>query len=205
MIQGDLKKYGIPFDYVICGNGAIIADRNCNILQRFDLEYHLALELLAICSKQPGVSYGISDGDRFGAAKIENVDMSDEMFEDASDYEAIMKDKQIAMIFIQHQNEALTLQLKDELEETYGSQAAFHYNKGAINVSSSLVSKKTGVSALCESLNCEVHVIGDGYNDVPMIEAFSGFAVTGAPEEVKQKAVKVFDKIKDCVAYLLDK
>ena len=116
-----------------------------------------------------------------------------------------MKDKQIAMIFIQHQNEALTLQLKDELEEKYGSQAAFHYNKGAINVSSSLVSKKTGVSALCESLNCEVHVIGDGYNDVPMIEAFSGFAVTGAPEEVKQKAVKVFDKIKDCVAYLLDK
>ena len=69
-----------PFDYVICGNGAIIADRNCNILQRFDLEYHLALELLAICSKQAGVAYGISDGDRFGAAKIENVDMSDEMF-----------------------------------------------------------------------------------------------------------------------------
>ena len=77
-----------------------------------------------------------------------------------------------------------------------------NYNKGAINVLSVQVSKETGVKVLSKRLNCEVYTIGDGYNDLPRIAAFQGFSVSNAPEEVKQKAVKVFDCIQDCIDYL---
>ena len=52
----------------------------------------------------------------------------------------------------------------------------------------------------------EVYPIGDSYNDLPMIEAFNGFCVEAAPQEIKDSSSHVYLSVSDCInAFLKQK
>ena len=48
----------------------------------------------------------------------------------------------------------------------------------------------------------KIFVIGDGHNDLPMIQAYHGFSVHTAPDEVRKSASRCFADVSECIDYL---
>ena len=64
-----------------------------------------------------------------------------------------------------------------------------------MDITPASISKQQGLETLLNSmgwLNCELYVIGDALNDLPMISAFGGYAVNTARDAIKSHARKVF-------------
>ena len=66
MIKYELIKYNVPFDFMICGNGGILVDSEYNVIERFDINFNDALEMIEEATKDPEISLSISDGDCYG-------------------------------------------------------------------------------------------------------------------------------------------
>ena len=78
-----------------------------------------------------------------------------------------------------------------------------YLNRGTLDIVARGVSKQTGVEAAAAWLKAnEVYVIGDDYNDLPMIEGLNGFAMSSGVEAVKAAASRLFDTVDACLDYL---
>lgn len=68
------------------------------------------------------------------------------------------------------------------------------------------VSKADGVSRTAEHFGIPRRLcftVGDGHNDVSMLEEFGGFAVSGAPDEVKHRADATVSSVAEMIDMLL--
>ena len=66
-------------------------------------------------------------------------------------------------------------------------------------------SKADGITYLKERYGWEkenIYVIGDSYNDLPMLNAFHGFTLFHAKDEIKANAEAVFAQVGDCIKAL---
>ena len=92
------------------------------------------------------------------------------------------------------------MELKEWLEVKYKDIVSFHYNNGTLDINEKSVSKKQAIYELGEYYNTdELYVIGDGYNDLEMIQEFHGFAVDNAVEVVKEEARAVVASVAACI------
>ncbi len=45
----------------------------------------------------------------------------------------------------------------------------------------------------------EIYTVGDGYNDLKMIEAFNGFAIRNAKDAVKYESLGIYETVSDLI------
>lgn len=67
------------------------------------------------------------------------------------------------------------------------------------------ISKTSGIKKLAGILGIDsnnIYTVGDGYNDIPMIEAFHGCAVESGIDELKQKAEHTVRSVADVVSVI---
>lgn len=210
MIRGELEEFKVPFDFLICNNGAVIADQNYCMVQRIDPDFEDAKELVEELIQDEDLLVGVSDGDRFGTIQQGNIQfkkgqISKKVRRVPTDWQLLYKKDVLNSVYMRHQDVDKAWQLCQYLTEKYEGKLNFHFNHGAIDVTVAGISKKTGIELLEKMLNNPVAVIGDGHNDLPMIEAFNGYSMTAAPEDVKAKASKVFDTVGDCLMDMMKK
>lgn len=208
-IRGELEKYNVPIDFLVSGNGAIIVDGNYQILKRFEMKPEDAYELIEELKKDERNVLGISDGYDFGRIQEGRPDTgkvirSKETEAAKIDYHQILEKNIFSLIFFRQHNNEATLKKVEELKQQFLGRIVFHYNNGAVDATAWPVDKKVGLEELQELFDGKVIPIGDGYNDIPMIEAFNGFGITSGVEEVKQAASKVVDNIHSCIDALME-
>ena len=205
MLRNELAHYHVPCDFMIGTNGGIITDADFSIIWRHDIDFDAAMELIELLKSKPTVMFGISDGDDFGNLQSpEDEGESTLIGIQPIDPQQIISRKQINSFYLRDETKSKTGILYKELSERFKGRMAFHYNAGTIDVSAAGVSKRTGIIELMKLFGShEVYVIGDGHNDIEMIEAFQGFSVEGAPDEVKRKAVHCYHGLADCIEDLL--
>ena len=207
MLMCEAGPLQIPFDFVIGNNGGIVVDQQLRVLHRFDLARQDWEALIRFLRQWPEILFGVSDGDRFGIVQTGTVgsQASSMMNEAVTDGEALLRAGRINSLFLNPGSPLAAQVLLQELEMEFDGKIAFHYNQGMIDASAWGVSKQTGLKALWgERQEADLSVIGDGLNDLPMIEAFHGFAVCNADPRVRQAACKVFDSVGACIDWLLD-
>lgn len=205
MLKNELAYYHVPYDFMIGTNGGIIANEQLEVIWHHDIEFDAAIKLIEYLKTKPTVMFGISDGDEFGNIQSpEDVGESTLIDIHPIDPLQIIDSKRINSFYLRDDTPEKTHELYKDLNERFGKKMKFHYNTGTIDVSAAGVSKRTGILKLMELYHSkEIYVIGDGHNDIEMIEAFQGFTVEGAPDDVKEKAVHSYHGLYDCIEDIL--
>lgn len=206
MIKHELIKYQVPFDFLICGNGATLADKEFHILKQTDIPFNDALQLIEDLKKR-NVRVVISDGNQYGPLfdyrKTNSVHgQAPEPNEDCISGEEILKRKRIGLMVICNDSLKESQSLKNELEKKYSGKMYFHTNSGVIDVTAFNVDKSKGIEILQEHLGTEVSVIGDGYNDICMLDKFNSFVIKHAPIDVKSHGKYCVASIEECIEEL---
>lgn len=90
----------------------------------------------------------------------------------------------------------------DQFNECFGTVLNGFYSGGTIDIVPAGVSKSSGIAALAEILNIKkenIFSVGDSYNDLPMLEAFHGYVVEGAPLDLREKIGRTVKNVESLI------
>lgn len=102
----------------------------------------------------------------------------------------------LQQIGLEYKTRAEAAEAVESLLKTFGNETFVQSSGLNVDMIPKGVSKAEGIRVLLKETAWpvdEIITIGDTENDLSMIRAFKGFAVTGASDEVKQASLKVYE------------
>ena len=197
-------------DVFICSNGALIADRYKNILDAHWIPFDRACALIEYLKQSDFESFTFCNGENSGYHANEHIVQSPRSLERREKFfsktigeaEVLARGRMISLAaWISDRGRMAEMQA--EIQERFGDAVESYLNRGTLDIVARGVSKQTGVEQAAAWLKAdEVYVIGDDYNDLPMIKGLHGFAMSSGVEAVKAAASQLFDTVDDCLDYL---
>jgi len=208
-----IKNEGLyPFDFAITSNGAQAVDAAGNTLfshsMRRTEDGFSAVNLVRLCMEEMGLTCGLSlqtkrfnfhpdypeGGERDGylyspLSAIEDVDVfvsSNVVAPSVSEVTGIIQ----------------------KIKERFGKYMNPMQNGQCIDITPIGVDKASGVADLAAVTNIlpsHVWVVGDNYNDLPMIEAFHGGAMKSGVPLLQTYAEYTCEQVADLIDYILQK
>ena len=192
----DVTRGDVPYDFLICNNGAMICDERARAVScatlpeaaRPGIVRHPGMRACAQCAFFAGVETFAS------AEKTEYWILRDHVLPRLSPEEAIRLPglHQISLAYAEPENPE---KWAKAIAETCGENAGVHFSNICIDITAPDVSKAAGLERLLPLRrweDAEILVIGDDRNDLPMIARFNGFAVADAAADVRAAASGVF-------------
>lgn len=166
LLQGSIENKNINYDYLICTSGAIILDRNLNIIHSIYIEENLASEIIDILNNSSIIS------------KLYIDELNGQIYGIYAVYNSIDKAKELL-------NSIVSKYSINGYISTHG-----------LNFVSSKIDKVAGIKVIQEKLkipSSDIYVIGDSNNDVEMIKEYSGYSIKGNIKEgIKVENFKEF-------------
>ncbi len=206
----EIEKNGFEYDFIIANNGGVIYDHNNELLQCMYMEYSHAIRIIQYIKTLDCVSYVINDGyHRYKYTIDQNqIDHKYACLTDSDEKEATVLDRgKIAQIVISLNDSNLAQEIADYINTNYNGYAHAYVNVNCVDIVPDGVSKGEAMMIMETHLDLnhdDIHVIGDSYNDLPMIELFHGCCVSYAVDDVKEKCEAIYDSVADCIHALLE-
>ena len=197
-ITAVLKNDGIACDFLIGNNGAVIGDKDGDILLYHTAPAQLGKRIATFVLENGGRhasvnrlggEYLIVDEER----KARHRD--DDYFKTLAEYDLSEDFTQISTVC---ESVSLAMALTDLLNERFSGKITALVNGICIDIVPYGVDKATGISELAslwEIAYENVCTVGDNYNDVAMLKAYRSYAVANAVDYVKQIATTVVEDI----------
>lgn len=183
-LLAEIKKYSIPYDYIILNHGMVLLNYENHILQS---EFLLKEDVIAIFSKLNRM-----DVEVFFCT----------LFEDTKKYQTNICKLEI---FLHDPNvlESLERFLKNNhFDITYFVMSNNSYI--LVEIIRSGVDKSKAISTLVEMIETnDIFVIGDGENDITMIEKYHGYAIENAVPKVLEIAEATFHQVSELIEMIL--
>lgn len=204
MTLAETDKWGIPFDFLICVNGAAIYNHEKTLLKARLLEDTLVPRLLTHPAAMASMHYQLS-----GLGPLKLLLRENSWFPRIGvPYTEVSMEEALALtslgqVSFAYDTEEECEKWTDQLARDLGSEIAIHPNKITIDINAPGVDKATGIEELLALKNwhgAEIFVIGDGGNDVEMIHRFAGFTVPNAAPEAERLATRKFDNVAEMLA-----
>ncbi|HOO68146.1 MAG TPA: HAD family hydrolase [Bacilli bacterium] len=183
--ENKLKRYPIPFDYLILSHGTIILDRDKKLVLNFNIEKEIVNEIL--------------DGLKYFKDIINKIKLFDIYNEDVKiDSEIITKIRVLtntvedANIISKYINNNFNV-------KSYVVNAKIYIFAEIIPINTD---KGEAISRILDIENIKeqnVYAIGDGSNDVEMISKYNGYGMTKSDDCVKEVAKKLYDNVYDLI------
>ena len=198
MLDFDLKNYDITLDFVICVNGAVIINKDKNILHSEKIPPSVMKNFVELPlikdSNKPMIVF--CEKEIFAIRPY--PEMPNELIPKISLDEVVKRDD-VVQFGIEFDNidepvEAIEI-LKKNIPTLGGNQ-----NRNYLDININGINKKFGVAKLIELMkwqDCPLFVIGDDKNDLPMINQFNGYTVKNAAEFMYKAAKKVYNSVGD--------
>lgn len=195
----EIKEHAFNFDFVVCNNGGVIFDKDMQLLQLSLIDFKKAKQVIDFVCLQGCDYYVLNDGVRRGRCVI-NPEFIDFHNSGAGscDIQTLIKAEKIAQIVVgfnqQEQANALAATLNHDFEGFINAYA----NLNCVDIVPVGVSKASGLAYVVEHYGYhkeDTYSIGDSYNDISMLKAFDGSALSHSPQEVKQAATYVSDSV----------
>ena len=189
------EQHQIPVDYYVTNNGGMVFDAEGNVLLSSQLDTTTAIDLMFATHELDNiVSYMVNDGVNRHKVVI-NPNMEDHRYPHIKpDWteEQIMDSGRFSQIVYSMNDERSALALAEKINHYFDSQVTAYPNGFVVDIVPHGISKATGlqfVQEFCDVDDENLYVIGDSYNDLPMIEAAENSAAMAmAPEEVRKNA-----------------
>lgn len=209
-ILSEIERNTLSCDYIIGNNGGVIYDREGNLLQETVMEFERALKVLEYIKTVRCFSYVINDG--FHRAKVvvdaSRPDRKYGMIKATKSVEEVLANRKIAQFVLSLDNMELAKQTAQIINERYADTVCAYVNVDCIDVVPNCISKAKGIQFLQEYVKAakdEIFVIGDSYNDLPMIEDYHGFTLNHAEAIIQKQASDSFESVAAAIGSLLDK
>lgn len=212
MLMPQLKHYGIEYDFAICNNGGIIRDKEGNVLY----EGNIAGQVLKAMSEEELVRHSFHFA--FSARDVTYLCHDSEgswIMREAKEWDfPIIKitESEISNLNDIHQfslgfkKAEEAAECAEVLNKKFSDTIRAYPNACSVDITPLDVSKRQGMECLINAMkwnDCEVYVIGDEVNDLPMITAFNGYTVNTARDVIQKQARKVFSDVGAMLKYFL--
>lgn len=209
-ILSEIERNRLTCDYIIGNNGGVIYDQTGKRLKETVMDFDRALEVLAFIKTVPCFSYVINDG--FHRAKVvvdaTRPDRKYGMIKATKTVEEVLANRKIAQFVLSLNDMQLAKQTAKIINERYQDAVRAYVNVDCIDVVPSTISKAEGIHFLkerCGIAHEDIYVIGDSYNDLPMIEAYHGFTLNHAEQSIQKQASASFESVASAIDSLLGK
>lgn len=196
-ILRDVTRFSVPYDFLICNNGAMI----CDAQSQTRYVASLPQEIRPILAIHPGIQASSQCVFFAGTAQFAHSDKVPYWV--LKEYElprltlldalALPKLHQVSVAYA----ESDVFERWAELFlESCGEYAEVHINTVSIDITAPNIDKASGIEQLLQ-LECwddftDIFVIGDDKNDLPMIRHFSGYSVSNASLDIQKYSSQVF-------------
>lgn len=197
----ELTAQRFDCDYVIGGSGSQVFDSKGNMLAgtRMSVEAVRCVTQQIMASEAINITIGTSiDSVSYRKKDVvewnEHIVLNKENLHDIYSISTRFETEKEAELFQRHVEEVCYV--------------SAYQNRTAVDIAMKGVSKATGIDMLRRYLSMprdHVYAIGDGLNDIAMLEAYDGFCVNHAADVVKAAASKSFVDVGACITYLLEK
>lgn len=199
MIKPELEKYHLGYDFLVCSNGTVVFGEDDNLISRIDMDHDEASELLSyLISKE--MVFCLSDGIDFGYQRLNDTAKKFIKGFGVKTYEEML-DRPYNGIFVRSDDHDVLCKLKSYIENKYHMNAAI--NRGNLDIYANSTNKAIGLAIIGKYYHDDkIYAIGDGGNDIDMINAYGKMAMKDCSDDVKKYATSYFDYVKDCIAYI---
>lgn len=183
-LKEEIKKFQIPYDYLILCHGAIIL-KNQKVIKEYTITQKIKNEIakkLHLSKKKNYIATSSLENCEITTSHITRLHIYFDHLEDALKYQEFIQKK-----------------YKDFVN------CYFIESNQAIEIISSETSKEVAISNIQNIENCnQVYTIGDGENDICMIEKYHGAIMINAKEELKNKNYKEYKSVSDYIKDVLE-
>ena len=212
MLIPQLKHYGVGYDFIISNNGGIIRDKAGNVIYQANIDS----QTLKAISLEPLVRQSLHFA--FSAKDTTYLCHESEgswIMREAKEWDfpiTKIDESEISNLVGVHQfalgfdDPKISTKCAELLNEKFPSKIRAYPNKISVDITPVGISKRQGLKALIDAMNwqdCELYVIGDEVNDLPMIKAFGGYSVNTARDEIKSHARQIFNDVGDMLNFFL--
>lgn len=206
-IDAQIQKFNLPCDYLITNNGGMVFDQNGDTLLSNYLNFDVCVDILHGIKKYDSViSYVVNDGiHRHRIILQEGVE--DHRYPNLKPdiTEAQLLDmSHFAQIVLSMEDTSSALEIASKINDLYYEQVVAYPNNFVVDIVPKGISKATGLDFLIEYANIQeedVYTIGDGHNDIPLIEfGQHGSVMSCADVEVKMHAQIEYDSVSDLIS-----
>lgn len=198
MLMHEILRWQIPFDCLLCCNGAAIYDHDLALLKYTNLDPALVPQVLQHPASLGSVHYELCrNGKIFLFLRNREESWFPRLgtpYTELSQYEALSL-APLQQIGLAYQKPDQAGQASEELNQAFGSGLHAHHNWGCIDVTPKGINKASGIKqilGLKQWPDQDLLVVGDGGNDLAMIKQYNGYAVTGAAPEVQLAARRMY-------------
>ena len=182
--QKVIKKYGIKCDYLILDQGACIFDNKNNLLKTTFLDYDISKKI------------------------IEKIKQANKYYKICNPYNQVktIEEKDITKIAINFENLEEALQFTNEITKEFSkyvnAYTMIFEEINIVEIISSAVDKNEAIKYIMsiEKLQKEnVYTIGNGYNDISMIQSFNGYCMRNSVKELLDKCSNSVETVSDLI------
>jgi HAD superfamily hydrolase (TIGR01484 family) len=203
-----IRKWDIPFDFLVCMNGAALYDSNLKLIKSTDIPQNLIRRVLVHPAAQASLHYQLCTNGinkiyiRSEESYFRNLGFG---FQEISYNEALFMNE-VQQISLAYASEADYLQNAKRLKACFQDQLALNLNGYFIDINKSGVNKLAGLLDLLTIRDWPSEgllAIGDGENDIAMIDHFRGYCVSNAPAEVVNASAGVYQNVGEMLLDLI--
>lgn len=200
MILHEIEKWRIPFDFLICCNGAVIYGPDLAVWRSVDIEDARIPQVLSHPAAIASMHLEMCcDGKVYLCAQDEKTWFPAL----GSPYTEIFREDALAATGVQQVSFAYFsasdgTRYAAELNAAFGESMFAHQNGACIDLTHKTVSKAEGIDALLRITGWSASgllAIGDSDNDLPMIRKYAGFAVSRAADTAKAAARALYESV----------
>ena len=191
-IKDEIEKYSIEYDYIILSHGTVILNKNNELVLSYEIKKEIIEKILKACTKFNDVIETTSLLDTFR----KGVDITAENLTKISYITKTIEDAKKLANYI---NEEFGKEVK-----AYAIDMPNHKYTEVISVDTD---KGKAIEKLLEIKNIDetnVYTIGDGSNDVEMIEKYNGFGMTNSEQCVLDITNKLYDNVYNLIEDILN-
>ena len=182
--QKIISKYGIKCDYLISDQGACIFDNKNNLLKATFLDYNISKKIIN---------------------KIKQVNKNYEICNPHNEVKTI-EENDVTKIAVNFGNLQEALNFNSEINKEFGeyvnAYTMIFEEINIVEIISSAVDKNEAIQYLMsiEKLEKEdVYTIGNGYNDISMIQSFNGYCMKNSVKELLEKCPNSVETVSDLI------
>lgn len=194
----EIKSNQIPFDFIVVNNGGVVYDADLHKLQCVYFDFDQALDIISYIKTLHCASYIINDG--YHRYKF-SVDPTQEDFkyghvpQSIRREEQVLDDAKIAQLVISIHDSMRADEIAAYINMNFRGYAVAYVNVNCVDIVPFGISKAQGLYVIESEYNLchdDIYVIGDSFNDLPMLEEFQGYAVAHAQSVIKDQAQGVY-------------
>lgn len=206
MTRDVITEHGLTVDFTICNNGCVIYDGNLKEVHSNHLPPDIVNELIH-CEMLKRSSYIVLadqqgryvyddhyDPKRYPHPKVYHTAVLTQR--------DITKDSRFYQMDTRYQTAEEMHEISTLLEKTFQDRITINPNVDTIDLTPIGVTKCTGLMR-CAQINGwqqgQVITVGDGFNDLPMLLHYKGYAMETAVEEIKNQVGKTVAAVEELI------